>query len=44
MRRVSGGAGGTGSQIFNIGKSKAQLFEKDSKVNLTFADVADWMS
>ncbi|HQW95669.1 MAG: ATP-dependent zinc metalloprotease FtsH [Bacteroidetes bacterium] len=40
MRRVSGGAGGPGSQIFNIGKSKAQLFEKDSKVNLTFADVA----
>ncbi|HMZ25487.1 MAG TPA: ATP-dependent zinc metalloprotease FtsH, partial [Saprospiraceae bacterium] len=40
MRRVSGGAGGPGAQIFNIGKSKAQLFEKDSKVNLTFADVA----
>ncbi len=40
MRRVSGGAGGPGAQIFNIGKSKAQLFEKDAKVNLTFADVA----
>ncbi len=40
LRRVSGGAGGPGAQIFNIGKSKAQLFEKDSKVNLTFADVA----
>ncbi len=40
LRRVSGGAGGPGAQIFNIGKSKAQLSEKDSKVNLTFADVA----
>ena len=40
MRRVSGGAGGPGAQILNIGKSKAQLFEKDAKVNLTFADVA----
>ena len=40
MRRVSGGAGGPGSQIFNIGKSKARLFDQDSKVNVTFADVA----
>jgi len=40
MRRVSGGAGGPGAQIFNIGKSKATLFEKDSKVTVTFADVA----
>ncbi|MGB4849460.1 MAG: ATP-dependent zinc metalloprotease FtsH, partial [Saprospiraceae bacterium] len=40
MRRVSGGSGGPGSQIFNIGKSKATLFEKDSKVTVTFADVA----
>lgn len=41
MRRVSGGAGGPGGQIFNIGKSKATLFDnKDSKVNVTFADVA----
>lgn len=41
MRRVSGGAGGAGGQIFNIGKSKATLFDnKDSKVNVTFADVA----
>ncbi|MBK8602068.1 MAG: ATP-dependent zinc metalloprotease FtsH [Saprospiraceae bacterium] len=40
MRRVSGGGGGPGAQIFNIGKSKAQLFEKDAKVDLTFADVA----
>ncbi len=41
MRRVSGGPGGPGGQIFNIGKSKATLFDsKDSKVNVTFADVA----
>jgi cell division protease FtsH len=40
MRRVSGGAGGPGGQIFNIGKSKATLFDKDTKVNVTFTDVA----
>lgn len=40
MRRVSGGGGGPGSQIFNIGKSKARLFDQDSKVNVTFEDVA----
>src|SRR6187455_2406013 len=40
MRRVSGGSGGPGAQIFNIGKSKATLFDKDSKVTVTFADVA----
>ncbi len=41
MKRMSGGAGGPGGQIFNIGKSKATLFDnKDSKVNITFQDVA----
>lgn len=40
MRRMGGGAGGPGGQIFNIGKSKAQLFDKDTQVNVTFADVA----
>ncbi len=40
MRRMSGGAGGPGGQIFNIGKSKATLFDQNSKVNITFADVA----
>lgn len=40
MRRVSGGAGGPGGQIFNIGKSKATLFDNNTKVNVTFADVA----
>ena len=40
MRRVGGGAGGPGSQIFNIGKSKATLFDNNAKVNVTFEDVA----
>ncbi|RMF27038.1 MAG: ATP-dependent metallopeptidase FtsH/Yme1/Tma family protein [Bacteroidetes bacterium] len=40
MRRVSGGAGGPGAQIFNIGKSKATLFDQNAKVNVTFEDVA----
>lgn len=40
MRRVGGGTGGTGSQLFNIGKSKATLFDRDAKVNVTFKDVA----
>ena len=41
MRKVGGPAGGGGpGGIFNIGKSKAQLFEKGTKVNITFADVA----
>ncbi|WP_447641092.1 MULTISPECIES: ATP-dependent zinc metalloprotease FtsH [Chitinophagaceae] len=41
MRKVSGGgAGGPGGGIFSIGKSKAQLFEKGTKVNITFKDVA----
>ncbi len=40
MKRVGGGAGGAGGQIFNIGKSKATLFDKNSKVNVTFKDVA----
>lgn len=40
MRRMGGGAGGAGGQIFNIGKSKAQLFDGKLKVNVTFNDVA----
>ncbi|MFC5282601.1 ATP-dependent zinc metalloprotease FtsH [Pedobacter alpinus] len=41
MRRMGGGAGGGGGgQLFNIGKSKATLFDKASQVNLTFNDVA----
>jgi AFG3 family protein len=40
MRMMSRGAGGAGGQIFNIGKSKAQLFDKNTNVNVTFKDVA----
>ena len=40
MRRLGSGGGGPGGQIFNIGKSKATLFDQNSKVNITFADVA----
>lgn len=40
MRRISGGAGGGGGQIFNIGKSRAQLFDKEKGTNITFNDVA----
>jgi len=39
MRRL-GGQGGPGGQIFNIGKSKAQLFEKGKGTQITFNDVA----
>lgn len=39
MRRMNGG-GGPGGQIFNIGKSKATLFDKESQVAITFNDVA----
>jgi cell division protease FtsH len=42
MRKMGAGpgAGGGPGGIFNIGKSKAQLFDKGTKVNITFADVA----
>ena len=41
MKRMGGGAGGgAGGQIFNIGKSKATLFDKESQVSVTFNDVA----
>jgi cell division protease FtsH len=41
MRRMSGGgSGGPGGQIFNIGKSKAKLFDKNTDVKTTFKDVA----
>jgi AFG3 family protein len=38
MRRIGGG--GPGGQIFNIGKSKALLYDKENKVEVTFNDVA----
>ncbi|MFB9055772.1 ATP-dependent zinc metalloprotease FtsH [Mariniflexile ostreae] len=41
MRRMSGGAGGgAGGQIFNIGKSKAKLFDQNTDVKTSFKDVA----
>jgi ATP-dependent metalloprotease FtsH len=41
MKRMSGGAGGgAGGQIFNIGKSKAKLFDQNTKVKVSFKDVA----
>lgn len=42
MRKMGGGASGGGGPggIFSIGKSKATLFDKGTKVNITFADVA----
>jgi AFG3 family protein len=42
MRKMGGGAAGGGGPggIFNIGKSRATLFDKGTKVNITFADVA----
>lgn len=40
MRRMSGGAGGGAGGVFNVGKSKAQLFEKGGANKVTFKDVA----
>jgi cell division protease FtsH len=42
MRKMGGSGGGSGGPggIFNIGKSKATLFDKGTRVNITFADVA----
>ena len=40
MRRMSGSGASGGGQIFNIGKSKAKLFDEKSNVKITFKDVA----
>jgi cell division protease FtsH len=40
MRRMTGGGGGGASQIFNIGKSKAQVFGQGKGTNVSFKDVA----
>ena len=40
MRRMSSGAGGGGGQIFNIGKSKAKLFDEKTDTRVTFENVA----
>ncbi len=39
MRRMSGGSGGAGG-VFNVGKSKAKMYEKGGELNVTFKDVA----
>ena len=39
FRRMSKGAGGAGN-IFNVGKSQAKIFDKESRVNTTFKEVA----
>lgn len=40
MRRMSGGSGGSGGQIFSIGKSKAKLFDEKNDTRVTFENVA----
>jgi AFG3 family protein len=40
MRRMSGGGAGNAGGIFSVGKSKAQIFDKDTNVKLNFNDVA----
>ena len=40
FRRMSGGSGGGASNIFNVGKSKARIFDKDTNVKINFSDVA----
>jgi len=40
FRRISGGAGGGAGNIFSVGKSKAQIFDKDTSVKVDFKDVA----
>ena len=39
MRRMGGGSGGAGG-VFNVGKSKAKMYEKGGEMNITFKDVA----
>ncbi len=40
MRRMAGGGAGGAGGIFSVGKSKAQIFDKDTNVKLNFNDVA----
>ena len=39
IRRMSGGGGGPGG-VFNVGKSKAKMYENGNEINITFKDVA----
>ncbi|MCI9607551.1 MAG: ATP-dependent zinc metalloprotease FtsH [Muribaculaceae bacterium] len=40
MRRMSGGGSGGSGGVFNVGKSKAKIFDKDGDIQVTFKDVA----
>jgi cell division protease FtsH len=40
MKRMSGGGAGGAGGIFSVGKSRAQMFDKDNNVKLNFSDVA----
>ena len=40
MRRMGGGGAGGAGGVFNVGKSKAQMYEKGGEMNITFKDVA----
>jgi AFG3 family protein len=40
FRRMSGGAGGGAGNIFSVGKSKAQIFDKNTNIKIDFKDVA----
>lgn len=40
MKRMTGGAGGGAGGIFSVGKSRAQVFDKDTSVKINFSDVA----
>ena len=40
MRRMSGGANGGAGGVFNVGKSKAKMYEKGNDLHITFKDVA----
>lgn len=40
FRRMSGGAGGGAGNIFSVGKSKAQVFDKNTNIKIDFKDVA----
>lgn len=40
MRRMSGGGSGSASGMFNVGKSKAKMYENGAEINVTFKDVA----
>lgn len=40
MKRMSGRDGSAGGGVFNVGKSKAKIYDKDNSTNVTFKDVA----